>query len=101
MCAFDLFQIAISDSPNIPDSVKGISTGVILILIGMARAVYRFLNHDEDLCQIPIWVLLSALSMWGLIAWLSTSYVVTNAYFVLLAVSLIFAILDSKLDKIS
>ena len=101
MCAFDLFRIAISDSPNIPDSVKGISTGVILILIGMARTVYRVLNHDEDLCQIPIWVLLSALSMWGLIAWLSTSYVVTNAYFVLLAVSLIFAILDSKLDKIS
>ena len=100
VCTFDLVQIIASDSVNISNSVTGIFIGVVFILIGMIRVVRLVFNQKEDMYQIPAWVLMSALIMWGLIAWLSTTYMVTNAYFILLAVSLIFVILDSTLNKI-
>ena len=73
--------------------------GVVLILLGVIIVVRQVLKNDEDIFQIPLWVLMSALIMWGLIALLSTTYVVTRAYFVVLIVSLIFSILDSKLGN--
>lgn len=69
-----------------------ISMGVVLILLGVIIAVRQVLKNDEDICQIPLWVLMSALIMWGLGALFSTTYVVTRAYFVVLIISLIFSI---------